>query len=131
MTMPPLPLEFAMIPLIFAGITSWIDDKDMERFIGPWGGLVISLLLCAVLLRHSAKRIRREDDRAKEDAAERKLMHQENLAAMEKTHSKFEAIIGRQMDCQLETAKAILKLSDSNNNLHSEMRSRACLIKNQ
>lgn len=128
MTHSPLPPELAGVAVITAGITNWISQEDWDRLIGPWGGFVISLLLCALLLRHSAKRIRREDDRAKDDAAERKAMHQENLEAMEKTHLKFENLSNRQMDTQLETVKALLTLSSSNDKLHNEMKGRKCLL---
>lgn len=128
MTNSVLPPELAGVAIVTAGITNWISQEDWDRLIGPWGGFVISLLLCALLLRHSAKRIRREDDRAKEDAADRKAMHQESLTAMEKTHTKFETLANRQMECQLETAKAILKMANASENLHTEMKGRRCLL---
>lgn len=128
MTNPPLPPELAAAAVVVAGLTNWITDEDWDRLVGPWGGFLISLMLCALLLRHSAKRIRREDDRAKEDALERKTMHKESLEAMKETHSKFDVLSNKQMECQLKTAEALLLLSNSNTNLHEEMRRRKCLL---
>ena len=94
--------------------------------IGPWGGMLISVSMLVILLRHSAKRIAKEDERAKVDREERERRHAESLAAMKETHVKFEVLHTRAMDTQLETAKALLKLSHANEKLHDEMRGRPC-----
>ena len=80
--------------------------------------------MVGILLRHSAKRIAKEDARAAEDKSERERRHKENLDAMKETHGKFEMLHSRAMDAQLETAKAILKLSHASEKLHEEIKGR-------
>jgi hypothetical protein len=122
----PLSPEIVGATVVIGGITSWITDEDFNRLVGPWGGFVVSIVLCAILLRHSAKRIKREDDRAANDATERERRHQENLAKQSEIAVKFEAVTDKVTQTQLETVKALLRLSHSNENLHAEMRSRPC-----
>jgi hypothetical protein len=122
------PESLAMLTLWCANLSGLISDKDWERAIGPYGGLLVSLLMLLVLIRHSAARIKKEDARAEKDAAERERRHKEQLDAMASTHSKFEVLHTRQMDAQLETAKALLKLAHAQETLHSEMRGRPCQV---
>ncbi len=116
----------AAATLIMASLTSWISKEDWDRLVGPWGGFVVSLMLCAILLRHSAKRIKKEDDRTASDNQERERRHQENMAKQTEIASKFEAVTERVTETQLETVKALLRLSHSCESLHNEMRSRPC-----
>jgi hypothetical protein len=124
--LPVTPETTAGIAVTLASITGWLSDKDWERMIGPWGGMMISVVMLGILLRHSAKRITKEDERAKTDREERERRHSESLAAMRETHGKFEQLHTRAMDTQLETAKALLKLSHASEKLHDEMRGRPC-----
>ena len=118
----------ATAALAIVSLTGWLSDKDWERMIGPWGGMLISLAMLVLLVRHSAKRIAKEDARSEKEAAERERRHKEQLDAMKETHAKFESLHIRSMDTQLETAKALLKLSHSCEMLHSEMRGRPCQV---
>lgn len=118
--------SIATAALATASLTGWLSDKDWERMIGPWGGLLISVFMLIILLRHSAKRIAKEDARSNEDRAERDRRHKEQLEVMRETNSKFESLHIRSMDTQLETAKALLKLSHSFDMLHEDVKARPC-----
>ena len=121
----------ATAALATASLTGWLTDKDWERLVGPWGGLLISVGMLGILLRHSAKRIAKEDIRSNEDRAERERRHKEQIDVMRETHAKFESLHVRSMDTQLETAKALLKLSHSCEMLHGEMRGRPCQLRRE
>lgn len=124
--LPVTPETLAGATVVMASLTGWLTDKDWERMVGPWGGLLLSVCMCGILLRHSAKRIKREDERSELERQERERRHAESMALQRESHAKFETLHTRAMDAQLETAKALLKLSHSNERLHDEMRGRPC-----
>lgn len=130
--------EIAAATLVIASLTSWITDEDWNRLVGPWGGFLVSILLCAILLRHSAKRIKREDQRedermrreearAEKESVERERRHKESIAAAEAAAAKYEGLTREVMAIQVETAKVMMRLSKSNEALHGEMKVRPCL----
>lgn len=121
--------EIAAATLLVASLTSWITDEDWNRLVGPWGGFLVSIILCAILLRHSAKRIKREDDRAEKDNADRERRHQEALQAQVAAAAKYEGLTREVMAIQVDTAKVMMHLSKTNEALHEEMRSRPCQIR--
>ena len=75
-----------------ASLTGWLTDKDWERLVGPWGGMLVSLCMVVVLLRHSAKRISKED-------TERERRHQESMELQTK--------LGERLDKQNESMQAV------------------------
>lgn len=123
--------EIAAAGFAIASITSWITDEDWNRLVGPWGGFVLSILLCAILLRHSAKRIKREDQRAESDNADRDRRHKESMDAQVAAAAKYEGLTREVMAIQVDTAKVMAQLAHSCESLHSEMRSRPCQLHRQ
>ena len=56
--MTSLPPEAVAAPVLLASLTGWLSDKDWERLIGPWGGMLVSIAMLGFLLRHTASRMR-------------------------------------------------------------------------
>jgi len=116
----------AAATLVIASLTSWITKEDWDRLVGPWGGFLVSIILCALLLRHSAKRIKKEDERTAKDNEERERRHKESMEKQDHIAKRFEKITDGVNATNLEVAKVLLKLNNSCENLHYEMRSRPC-----
>ena len=107
-----------------ASVSGLIAREDWENAIGPYGGLFVSLVMLTVFILHSRSRIRKDDTKAlsdrvdnaareERDRVERERHHAESLAAQDRIGAKFEALHIRQMGCQLETTKSLLKLGSA------------------
>jgi hypothetical protein len=100
MRLHTIPADTLALASVFtASITGWLSDKDWERIVGPFGGLVVSLLMLLVLIRHSSARIKRDDERAAHDREEREKCHQEAM--------KIQRELGKRLDSQGEKLMAI------------------------
>lgn len=100
------PDTIAIASVWTASVTGWLSDKDWERIVGPFGGLVVSLLMLLVLIRHSAARLRRDDERAKHEREERERRHVEAMAIQRALGERLDAQTERVMELTAESIKA-------------------------
>jgi len=89
-----------------ASITGWIDNEDWNRIIGPFGGLILSLVVSGIMLRlflHSSKQSR-------VDAEKR---HSETLALQERNSEKLIQLTAEGIKAQLAMSHAVSSLKET------------------
>jgi hypothetical protein len=88
-----------MLAIWFANITGFLTDKDWDRVVGPWGGMMISILAAAIMLRMYVK----IQDQERKDKADR---HREMMEALTGQVTKNDHLNERVMDLTAESIKA-------------------------
>lgn len=89
-----------------AAITGWIDNEDWDRIIGPFGGLILSLVVSGIMLRlflHSSKQSR----------ADAEKRHSETLALQERNSEKLTQLTAEGIKAQLAMAHAVSNLKET------------------
>ena len=89
-----------------ASITGWIDNEDWNRIIGPFGGLILSLVVSGIMLRlflHASKQSR----------ADAEKRHSETLALQERNSEKLTQLTAEGIKAQLAMAHAMSNLKET------------------
>ena len=115
-----------------ASIFNFFSESDWNRITGPFGGLVVSLAMLVLLVRHSAARIRKDDERHNESIAVQKLL----IGKLDRQAEQHMELTKRCLESEKRTTVAIesvdstLQLSASRmEDLTRELRSRTCFAK--
>ena len=89
-----------------ATLTGWVSKEDWERLIGPFGGLILSLIVSGIMLRlflHSSKQSR----------ADAEKRHSETLALQERNSEKLTQLTAEGIKAQLAMAHAMSNLKET------------------
>jgi hypothetical protein len=99
---PPLAAAAAIPPLVMAFFT----PDDWQRFLGPLGGLALSIAMLGVMLAFARSRIKREDERARQDREDRDKRHKEQLDELRESRGDHKAAMQQIMALTAESIKA-------------------------
>ena len=89
-----------------ATLTGWVSKEDWERIIGPFGGLLLSLVVSGIMLRlflHSSKQSR----------ADAEKRHSETLALQERNSEKLTQLTAEGIKAQLAMSHAMSNLKET------------------
>jgi hypothetical protein len=120
MTTPPP--EAIAAPVLLASLTGWLSDKDYERLIGPWGGMLVSIAMLAILLRHTASRMRKDDENRDKRHAESMQMQTALGERLDKQNERLQEIAIEGIKAQAKVAGAIERFDSNAQRLAIEFR---------
>lgn len=98
--------EIVAVSLFNASLFGLFSKEDWSRMTGPVSGLVVSILIMVVLFKHSANRIRKDDERARLDRQDREERHKEAMQVQRDLMKKLEDKDERLMALTVEQMKA-------------------------
>lgn len=134
--MTSLPPEAVAAPVLLASLTGWLSDKDWERLIGPWGGMLVSIAMLGILLRHTASRMRKDDENRDKRHSESMAVQKALGERLDKQSEKLQEIAIESIKAQAKVAGAIERF-DSNaqrltvefRELNDNLKQRPCQLK--
>lgn len=125
------PDTLASFGIVFASLTGWLTDKDWERLVGPWGGMLVSLGMLLIILRHTAARQKHQDQQAELDRQDRERRHQEAIALQKENADKLMAITVETIKASGRATVAIERVDSTLQYLTAELEKRPCQVKQQ
>lgn len=127
--MTTLPPEAVAAPVLLASLTGWLSDKDWERLIGPWGGMLVSIAMLAILLRHTATRMRKDDENRDKRHTESMQVQKELGERLDKQNEKLQEIAIEGIKAQAKVSSAIERFDANAQRMTIEFRELSDAIK--
>jgi len=98
--------------------------------IGPWGGMLVSLIMLAIIIRHTAARQKHQYQQAELDRQDRDRRHSEAMAMQKDNAEKLMGITVESIKASGRATLAIERVDSTLQYLTQELEKRPCQLKN-